>query len=119
MVKILIQLMVTLVLWACSQQPSQQTTGISLNGKINFPQEGLVLLEEYGEKDITVIDTIEVQSDGSFDHQMSLAEPGFFRLNLYNQQMVNLILFQDNLEIVVDGNATVSYTHLTLPTKIV
>ena len=113
MVRIFIQLFGTLVIFACSQQPSQQSAGIELRGKINFPEEGVVLLEEYGDKDVTVFDTIEVQPSGEFLYEMSLAEPGFYRLNLYNKQMVNLILHQDDLDIVVDGNAPDGAANIT------
>ncbi len=63
-----------------------------------------MLLEEYGEKELTVVDTIEVQPSGEFTQQMVLTEPGFYRLNLYGQQMVNLIIYQEDLTIEVDGN---------------
>ena len=65
----------------------------------------MVLLEEFGNNDVVVIDTIEVQTSGEFRHEISLDEPGFYRLNLYNKQMVNLILHQDDLMIEVDGDA--------------
>ena len=35
---------------------------------------------------------------------MSLSEPGFYRINFYNKQTLNLIIYQDNLTIEVDGN---------------
>ena len=52
-----------------------------------------------------VLDTIAVDPTGSFSHQVSPSEPGFYRLNFYGKQTVNLILHQDDLTIEVDGNA--------------
>ena len=95
--------MSVLLFWSCNQQESQ-TSDIELKGKINFPEAGLVLLEEYGDQELEVIDTVQVQPGGEFTHSMTLNEPGFYRLNLYGKQMVNLILFQDDLNIEVDGN---------------
>ncbi len=104
MKKILIQLLTIIILLSCSQQKTQQSS-LVLQGKVNFPESGLVLLEEYGDKEITVLDTLVVSPSGAFTHEMSLSEPGFYRLNMYNIQMVNLILYQDDITIVADGNA--------------
>ena len=95
---------VILAFWGCNDS-AQDGGGITLNGKINFPDSGLVLLEEYGDQEVVVLDTIVVEPSGSFSHQVSLSEPGFYRLNFYGKQTVNLILHQDNLSIEVDGNA--------------
>jgi peroxiredoxin len=104
MEKILIQILSALILCTC-QQAAQQQDEIELAGKIKFPEEGLVFLEEYGNKEIEIIDTVEVTASGEFAHNISLEEPGFYRLNFYGKQMVNLILYQEDLQIEVDGNA--------------
>lgn len=93
------------VLWSCNPQQSMTSTDIVLRGTVNFPESGLVLLEEYGNKEVVVMDTVAVQTSGEFEHKISLSEPGFYRLNFYNKQMVNLILYQDDLTIEADGNA--------------
>ena len=105
MERILIQIFGLLIFWSCNQQPAKEVEGVVLKGKINFPQEGLVLLEEYGNQDLTVVDTVDVQPSGEFSHRLTVEEPGFYRLNLYGTQMVNLIIYQDDLTIEVDGNA--------------
>ena len=92
------------VLWGCNDS-AQDGGEITLTGKINFPDSGLVLLEEYGNQEVVVLDTIAVDPTGSFSHQVSPSEPGFYRLNFYGKQTVNLILHQDDLTIEVDGNA--------------
>ncbi len=105
MKNILIQIVSVVVLWSCNPQQTQESTSIVLRGKVNFPESGLVLLEEYGNKEVVVMDTVTVQTSGEFEHEMSLSDPGFYRLNFYNKQMVNLILYQDDLTIKADGNA--------------
>lgn len=103
--RILIHMLSVVVLWSCNQQQSMTSTDIVLRGTVNFPESGLVLLEEYGNKEVVVMDTVAVQTSGEFEHKISLSEPGFYRLNFYNKQMVNLILYQDDLTIEADGNA--------------
>jgi len=113
MIRIFLKLTGLLALWGCSQQAPQQGAGINLVGKINFPENGLVLLEEYGDKEISVLDTVIVTATGEFDHEISLEEPGFYRLNFYDKQKVNLILYQDDLNIEVDGNSTEGKSSIT------
>ena len=105
MEKILIQMLTVVILWGCNHQQTQESSDLVLTGKVNFPESGLVLLEEYGDKEMIVLDTVAVQPSGEFEHELSLSEPGFYRLNIYNKQMVNLILYQDDLTIEADGNA--------------
>ncbi len=105
MKKILIQMLTVVALWGCNQQQAQESSSIVLEGKVNFPESGLVVLEEYGNKEVVVMDTVAVQPSGEFEHEVSMSEPGFYRLNFYNKQMVNLILYQNDLTIEADGNA--------------
>lgn len=106
MEKIILQTLILVILWSCNQQPSMDPTDIVLRGTVNFPENGLVLLEEFDNKEVVVLDTVAVQPSGEFEHEISLSEPGFYRLNFYNKQMVNLILYQDDLTIEADGNAS-------------
>ena len=106
MEKILIQMLTVVILWGCNQQQTQKSSDLVLRGKVNFPENGeLVLLEEFGNKEMILLDTVAVQPAGEFEHELSLSEPGFYRLNIYNKQMVNLILYKDDLTIKADGNA--------------
>ncbi len=87
--------------------------GLIIAGKVNFPEQGLVLLEEFENKQTVVIDTVEVQSDGSFEHQVSIDEPGFYRLNFYNKQMANMLLDGHDLQVEADGNAPRGHVKVT------
>lgn len=104
MEKIVFQIFALIFLWGCNQPTTTDAESVLLRGTINYPEEGLVLLEEYGNKEVTVKDTLNIESSGVFEYEMSLSEPGFYRLNFYNKQTVNLIVYQDNLTIEVDGN---------------
>ena len=106
MEKILIQMLTVVMLWGCNQQQIQKSSDLILRGKVNFPESGeLVLLEEFGNKEMILLDTVAVEPSGEFEYELSVSEPGFYRLNIYNKQMVNLILYQDDLTIKADGNA--------------
>ncbi|MDH3708784.1 MAG: AhpC/TSA family protein [Cyclobacteriaceae bacterium] len=118
MYKALFCLSVTLLLWGCQQIQSPEPS-LYISGTIKYPETGLVLLEEYDDKQVVVIDTLEVSFDtlsqadspngvwiqGVFNHPVNIDEPGYYRLNFYEKQMVNLILSDSDLKVEVDGNA--------------
>ncbi|MGI9544410.1 MAG: redoxin domain-containing protein [Cyclobacteriaceae bacterium] len=89
---------------ACQSEVSSGGSGPTLSGEVTYPREGLVLLEKYGESDISVYDTIEVKGSGSFSQTIEVDAPGFFRLNFYDIQMVDILIGTEDLEIIVDGN---------------
>ena len=118
MYKALLCLSVTFLLWGC-QQKQPPAPSLYISGTIKYPETGLVLLEEYDDKQVVVIDTLEVSLDtlslaespngiwiqGVFKHPVNIDEPGYYRLNFYEKQMVNLILSDSDLKVEVDGNA--------------
>jgi len=89
---------------ACQTTESSKEAQITLSGKVNNPMEGVVLLEDYEQREIKVIDTIEINDDGTFSHGLNGITPGYYRLNFYNRQQVNLILTDKDLNMEVDGN---------------
>jgi len=100
-------------LWvqACSQQPDQPSASASsdqqvqIEGKINNPSsEGYVVLEKTGDQNIQIVDTLMVSSDSTFRYSLKNEAPGFYRLNLYDRQYVNLILDDEDVSITADGN---------------
>jgi len=99
-------------LLACSEGQSSQSMDtevqddlVQIEGKINNPSnEGHVVLERIGDQDIKVVDTLMVSSDSTFRYSLESDNPGFYRLNLYDRQYVNLILDNEDVRIVADGN---------------
>ena len=96
---------------ACSQttdsaQTANENDGyVQIEGKIKNPSsEGYVVLEKIGEQNIDVVDTLMVSSDSTFRYSMKNEDPGFYRLNLYDRQYVNLILDNEDVRITADGN---------------
>ncbi|MBX2966405.1 MAG: TlpA family protein disulfide reductase [Cyclobacteriaceae bacterium] len=48
-------------------------------------------------------DTINLKSDYTFKKKINIKEPGYYKLNFYNRQAVDVILYKNDLEINVDG----------------
>lgn len=102
----------TYLFTACSQsksngqQTSPQKNGhVQIEGSINHPSDkGYVVLEKIGENNIDIVDTLMVSSDSTFRYSLDNGAPGFYRLNLYDKQYVNLILDDEDVNIVADGN---------------
>ncbi|BDD03654.1 TlpA disulfide reductase family protein [Aureibacter tunicatorum] len=88
---------------ACNK--NSKNAEITISGKINHPSEsGAVVLEKWEGQIPTPIDTLAVK-DSTFNVNSDELESGFYRLNFYNQQNVNLVLDgNENINIQVDGN---------------
>lgn len=100
----------SMLLFACSQSPSTKQDGSArtarMQGKVNFPQsEGLITLEEMSQNSFIPVDTIILNTDNTFVLDLKHTEPGFYRLNLYNKQFINLVLNNQDVEIIADGNS--------------
>ena len=103
---------VLLSTYSCTEGQSNGSTNTTsathqlwIEGKILNPQmnEHLVL-ERIGENDIEVVDTLIVTSDSTFRYSLEENKPGFYRLNLFNRQYVNLILDDENVKVIADGS---------------
>ena len=87
-----------------SEQGSPSWTVI-VKGKVGFPQQGKIVIAEMKDNNTGGWqDTITLKSDYSFVKKIKLTEPGYYRINFYNKQVVNLILDKTNVEVNVDGN---------------
>ncbi len=85
----------------------EEKKGVPVEGEVKNKVEGeLVLLEKYENQSVNTIDTIEVAEDGTFDFRIEHEVPGFFRLNFFKRQYVNLIVNGDEekISVKVDGN---------------
>lgn len=88
------------------QQADAGSWYVTINGKVGYPQAGgqIVVMELNGGS-VDWQDTIQLKSNYTFAKKIKLTEPGYYRLNFYNKQMVNLILHKDDVEVNVDGNS--------------
>ncbi len=79
---------------------------IVVKGKVGFPQAGgKIYFEELRADGATGrTDSATLKADYTYEKKLRLSEPGYYRLNFFNQQMVTVILNKSNIEVNVDGN---------------
>ena len=77
---------------------------ITLKGKVSFPQQGIITLRELTPDNRAKIDTIVLGSNNTYEKKIRLMQAGFYQLNFYNLQILNVILNKSNFEVNVDGN---------------
>ena len=103
-----IVLLTAVVGQACTQGQSSgsgSADAVVLEGKINHPVANEpVLLEEIGPTEVATVDTLQVAKDSTFHYELLDVEPGFYRINFYGRQYVNLILDDESVHVTADGN---------------
>ncbi len=102
-------LLITAVAQACTQGQSSDAGSAALTtleGKINHPVANeAVLLEEIGPTEVATVDTLQVAEDSTFRYALTEVEPGFYRINFYGRQYVNLILDNESVHVTADGDS--------------
>jgi peroxiredoxin len=79
---------------------------VIIKGRVGFPQKGTISITETRQDAQTPVeDTIHLKSNYSFEKRLRITEPGYYRLNFYGRQTVNLILDRSTIEINADGNS--------------
>jgi peroxiredoxin len=96
------------VLLSCSSASTEAENGnwtVTIKGKVGFPQQGQIVIQELKNNSVAGWqDTIQLKSNYSFSKKLTLTEPGYYRINFYNTQVINLIVDRSDLEVNVDGN---------------
>ncbi len=78
---------------------------VTISGKVeNAPATGLIILEEIRQNNPVPVDTFTVE-DKAFSKEVKIEEPGFYRLNLYNQQFATLVLNNEDVRVSADLSA--------------
>jgi peroxiredoxin len=77
---------------------------IVVSGKVAQPQQGQITIQEIKNGSVGWQDTIRLKSNNTFSKKVSLTEPGYYKVNFYNKQVVDLILYKSNVEVNVDGS---------------
>jgi peroxiredoxin/uncharacterized protein YcfL len=98
-----------LLLVGCSSngQQANKVDGqeVTIRGKVGFPQQGgTITIMELTKAGAGWQDTITLKSNYTFEKKVKVKEPGYYKLNFYNRQAVDLILYKNDLEVHVDGN---------------
>ncbi len=102
--------LVVVILAGCGGTEKKQEPGwdVTLRGKVNYPQAGLILISEMRQGTSArkpIQDTIQLNSDNTFEKKLRISEPGYFRIDFYQNQVVDVILDKRDLEVTVDGNS--------------
>jgi peroxiredoxin len=85
-------------------KPADNGWTVTVKGKVGFPQQGQIVIQELKDGSTGWQDTIKLKSNYTFAKKIKLAEPGFYRINFYNKQVLNVILNKNDIEVNVDGN---------------
>jgi peroxiredoxin len=97
-----------LVLISCSSASTETESGswtVTIRGKVGFPKQGQIVIQELKTSVVAGWqDTIQLKSNYSFAKKLTLTEPGYYRINFYNTQVINLIVDRSDIEVNVDGN---------------
>jgi peroxiredoxin len=90
----------------CSSSPEKSDGGwdITMKGKVGFPSSGQISIQKMQSDGKGWKDTIMLKSNFSYEKKIHLTEPGYYQINFYNQQRLNLILDKSSIEVNVDGN---------------
>jgi len=94
--------------FSCSFSTKEDAGGndwtVTINGKVGFPQKGQILVQEIKDGAVGWQDTIGLRGNYTFSKKIPLKQPGYYRINFYNRQFIDVILYKSNLEVNVDGN---------------
>jgi peroxiredoxin len=77
---------------------------VTVKGLVGFPQNGKIMIQQIKDGGIGWQDTIMLSSKNTYAKKVKLSEPGYYKINFYNRQVVDFILYKSNVEILVDGN---------------
>lgn len=91
-----------LSLMACGNGSGEFDGTVNIKGQVKNQPEGAVILSRYEDDRAEVVDTIPVNNKGHFDYELSLNGPGFYELNLYDQKVARLALYDEDVKVEYD-----------------
>ncbi len=101
-------LMLFALCFSCSSTSKEDSVGDSweviISGKVGFPQQGQILIQEIKNGTLGWQDTVKLKSNYTYSKTIRLSQPGYYKITFFNRQYVDFILFKSNIEINVDGN---------------
>lgn len=98
----IILLIISLFVISCA---APDKDGITISGVVeNPPGEGNIQLEKYGQTDVEKLTDIPLEGN-TFSYQLDSVKPGFYRVNFFDNQFVNLVLNDSDIKLTVDGSS--------------
>ncbi|TFV97386.1 AhpC/TSA family protein [Algoriphagus kandeliae] len=90
-------------LFSCGNSANSEQDGtVEISGKISNAPEGVVVLSQFTDGRPRVLDTLELDSDGSFSYELQIEDPTFYDLNLFGQRSVRLALLKEDVQVNYD-----------------
>lgn len=86
------------------QQEGPQSWTITVSGKVANPQAGKIMIQEIKNGAFGWQDTVTLLANSTFSKVVKLNQPGYYKLNFFNRQVVDVILYKTNLTVNVAGN---------------
>lgn len=93
-------------------QVAEETWYVTVKGKVGYPQAGQITIQELKDGGAGWQDTISLNDDYTFSKRLKLSEPGYYRLNFYNKQMLTVIVDKSDIEVNVDGNSQQGFAEI-------
>ena len=87
-----------------SGEVAGETWVVTVSGKVGFPQQGQILIQEIKNGASGWQDTVALKKDYTYSKRIKLSQPGYYKITFFNRQYVDFILYKSNIEINVDGN---------------
>jgi len=90
----------------CNQEKKTNDNGwdVVISGKVNFPQKGIIQIQELKVDGSGQPEMIELKKDNTYSKRIHLTEPAVVQLDFFGMQRVNLMVDHNPLEVNVDGN---------------
>ncbi|MDZ4715184.1 MAG: redoxin domain-containing protein [Cytophagales bacterium] len=108
--------MLAVVCWSCAETTKEAGWEVTVRGKVQAPQQGQIIISEMrqgaGPEVKLYTDTIRLRDDRSYEKKLRLTEPGYYQINFYRTQTVNVILDKSDLEVNVDGSNAGGFTEV-------
>jgi peroxiredoxin len=89
---------------ASKEDPNADTWVVTVSGKVGFPQQGQITIQEIKNGALGWQDTVKLKSNYTYSKKVKLSQPGYYKITFFNRQYVDFILFKNDIEINVDGN---------------
>lgn len=94
------------------QQNEDGAWYVTVSGKVGHPQSGQITIQSLKNGGAGWQDTVQLKDDYTFAKKVKMTEPGYYRLNFYGKQSVNLILNKSDVEVNVDGNSQQGFVEI-------
>lgn len=85
---------------------------VTVSGKVGHPQSGQITIQSLKDGGGGWQDTVQLKGDYTFAKKIKMTEPGYYRMNFYGKQSVNLILNKSDVEVNVDGNSQQGFVEI-------